>query len=164
MMWSKLKSLIEDRFAESMQGRININSAAYGNCSCGHAWITLDREVIANFCTRAHWNRKSYDSVKGCYVETDLTDKEMKRYQRQFVDYGDFSRQDLYTSCWAFIHDLSIDVALASDNILIQCLALLDKRVGKRRLAKIDSNKLHPLAKKLFLERMSQSAYKKSGL
>ena len=39
--------------------------------------------------------------------------------------------------------------------ILIQCLALLDKRVGKRRLKKINPDKLHPLACKLFNVRVS---------
>lgn len=155
MRWSKLKFLIQDRFADSLKGRVNINSTAYGNCSCGHAWITLDKEIIANFCTRAHWNRKCYDYEKSQYINTDLTEEEKKRYRNQFVEYGDFSRQDLYKSCWAFIHNLTIEGALKSNNILIQSLALLDKRVGKRRLKKIDPDKLYPLARKLFSERIS---------
>ncbi len=51
MQWSKLRSLIVERFAEPLQKRLDIHGAAYGNCSCGHAWLTLDGEVIANFCT-----------------------------------------------------------------------------------------------------------------
>lgn len=155
MRWSKLKSLIEERFADSIRGRVNINSTAYGNCSCGHAWITFDKEIIANFCTRAHWNRKCYDYEKSSYVHTDLTEGEKNRYRNQFVEYGEFSRQELYKSCWAFIHDLTIEAALELDDALIQSLALLDKRVGKRRLKKIDAEVLHPLARKLFCERIS---------
>lgn len=154
MKWSKLKSLVEERFAGSIRGRININSTAYGNCSCGHAWLTLDKEVIANFCTRAYWNRKYFDYEKSRYANSDLTDEEKKRYRYQFVEYGDFSRQDLYKSCWAFLHNLTIDDALQSNDVLIQSLAMLDKRVGKRRLKKIEPESLHPLAKKLFSERV----------
>lgn len=155
MRWSKLRFLIERQLADSMQRRVSIYSAAYGNCSCGHAWITLDREVIANFCTRAHWNRRSYDYKQSSYVERNLSKQEKQRYANQSVEYGDFSRQQLYLSCWTFIHDLSIEEALVSDNILIQSLALVDKRLGKRRLHKIDPAKLHPLARKLLNERVS---------
>jgi len=155
MRWSKLKFLIEERFADSLKGRLNINSTAYGNCSCGHAWITLDKEIIANFCTRAYWNRQCYDYEKSQYIHTDLTEEEKKRYRNQFIEYGDFSRQDLYQSCWAFMHDLTIDAALESNNVLIQSIALLDKRVGKHRLNKINPETLHPLARKLFSERIS---------
>jgi hypothetical protein len=139
--------LIEERFVNSLWGRVNINSAAYGNCSCGHARITLNKEIIANFCTRAHWSRKCYDYTKSHNIETDLSEEEKKRYRNQFVEYGDFSRQELYKACWAFIHDLTIEAALESNDVLTQSLALLDKRVGKRRLQKIDPEELHPLAK-----------------
>jgi len=154
MRWSKLKSQVEERFADSIKGRVKINSAAYGNCSCGHAWLTLDGTVIANFCTRAYWNRRRYDYENRKYFRAVPTELENKRYQNQLVEYGDFSRQDLYKSCWTFIHDLTIEEALNSNNVLIQCLALLDKRVGKRRIKKIEVDKLHPLASKLFSERV----------
>lgn len=154
MKWSKLKYVTEDRFADAIKGRVKINSTAYGNCSCGHAWITLDKEVIANFCTRAYWKRKRYEKDKDRYIHIDVTENEIKRYPNQLVEYGDFSRQDFYTSCWTFIHDLTIEEALESNDILIQSLALMDKRIGKRRLSKITPEMLHSLPRKLFTVRM----------
>jgi hypothetical protein len=151
--WSKLKSLIEAGIADSLRGRVSINSTAYGCCSCGHAWITLDKEVIANFCTRAHWNRKYYDYESRKYVDLALSETEKNRYRNQFVEYGDFSRQDLYRSCWRYIHDLTIEAALESDDVLVQSLAILDKRLGQRRLMRINPEKLHPLVRVLFIER-----------
>lgn len=53
MRWTKLKQKVEQNFAESIASRVAIHSAAYGACTCGHAWITVDGEVIANFCTMA---------------------------------------------------------------------------------------------------------------
>ncbi len=50
---------------------------------------------------------------------------------------------------------MTIEAALESNDVLIQSLALLDKRVGKRRLKKIEPEELHPLARKLFGERIS---------
>ena len=76
-------------------------------------------------------------------------------YQEQFTEYGELSRQDAYKACWEFVHDISVEEALNSDDCLIQSLAILDSRVSKRRLQKIEQNKLHPLACKLLYERMS---------
>lgn len=156
MKWSKLKSLVEGRIAPSMAGRVAINSTAYGNCSCGHAWITIDKEVVANFCTRAFWNRSpSFDQEKGRFVADEIPEGVRKKYEKQLVEYGELSRQDAYQSCWEFVHDLSVEDALISEDPLIQSLAVLDSRVGKRRLTKIELESLHPLASKMFTERLA---------
>ena len=59
------------------------------------------------------------------------------------------SRQDVYEACWEYLHDLSIEKALISNDPLIQSLAVIDKTVGKKRIGKIEKDTLHPLAKKL---------------
>jgi len=139
MRWSKLRSLIEGRFTPALEGRLSIHSTAYGNCSCGHCWITLDKEVIANFCTRAYFNEKLGMRGEG----------ENPMYERQLVVYGEMSRQGAYTSMFDFVHTLSIEHALESQDVLVQALAVVDSRIGKRRLASIDSESLHPLARTL---------------
>ena len=149
MKWSKLKKLTQDRFDDSLKGRVTLNSTRYGNCTCGHAWLCLDGTVIANFCTRAYWNRKYYDYEQECYWHSIVTDEESRRYMGQYVEYGEQSRQDFYRSCWLFVHELNIDQSLASSNPMIQSLAVIDRRLGKRRLQSIDTNMLHPLARKL---------------
>ena len=144
MRWSKLRRLVEDRFCGELKGRVAINSTAYGNCSCGHAWVTLDGEILANFCTRAYYNARSGSASA----------ESLKKYKDQFVVYGEGSRQDFYESCWDFIHSTSIEAALAETDPVIQAFAVIDKRLGKRRLAKIDVSRLHPLARRLYRERM----------
>lgn len=143
MKWSKLRKLVEGRFCDELKGRVAIKSAAYGACSCGHAWITLDGKILANFCTRAYWNEV-------LEVSSEAT---KNKYKDQFVVYGEGRRQDFYQSCWDFIHKVSIDDALAETDAVIQALAIIDKRVGKRRLTALDPNWLHPLAQRLYLER-----------
>tara|TARA_B100000749_G_scaffold277997_1_gene267869 strand:+ start:242 stop:685 length:444 start_codon:yes stop_codon:yes gene_type:complete len=140
MRWSKLRSLVKERFARELVGRLDINSTAYGACSCGHAWLTWDGNVIANFCTRAKYN------ANGC---EDRSEKPNPMYADQFAEYGEFSRQDAYEACWAFIHDLSIEEALIDDDPLVTMLALADGRIGKRRLAKMERDTFHPLAAKV---------------
>ena len=138
MRWSKLKKLVEERFAPSVAKRLSIHSAAYGNCSCGHCWITLDKNVVANFCTRAFYNKK----LDG---DTGLN----PMYKEHLVLYGEKSRQDAYRSMFDYVHSLSHDEALKSDDVLIQALCVLDSRLGKHRLASFDASELHPLARKL---------------
>ncbi len=138
MRWSKLKKLVEERFAPSLAKRMAIHSAAYGNCSCGHCWITLDKAVVANFCTRAFYNKK---------LHGDSGTNPM--YKNHLVLYGEKSRQDAYRSMFDYVHSLSHDEALKSDDVLVQALAVVDSRLGKRRLMSVDDSNLHPLAKKL---------------
>lgn len=145
MRWSKLRKLVEDRFCEELKGRVAINSTAYGNCSCGHAWVTLDDQVLANFCTRAYYNER--------YLGT-ASERTKAKYRDQFVVYGEGSRQNFYDSCWDYIHETSVEDALAETDPVMQALAVIDKRVGKRRLAGIDPSALHPLARRLHMERM----------
>jgi hypothetical protein len=152
MRWSKLKQRIEENFADSVSRRVAIHSAAYGACTCGHAWLTLDGTIIANFCTRAYGNRYAYHRKEN---DAGVTPEQAKRYQDQFVEYGEMSRQNVYEACWAFLHDLAFDDALTSDDPLIQTLAVLDRRLGKRRYAAIERKTLHPLARKLFETRLA---------
>ncbi len=139
MRWSKLKKLVEERFADSVSARVSINSAAYGNCTCGHCWITLDKKVVANFCTRAYYNNQLYSDT------FDIGTNPM--YKEQLVVYGEMSRQDAHASMFDYVHSLSHDKALESDDVLIQSLAILDSRLGKRRLSQLDKSTLHPLAR-----------------
>ncbi len=53
MMWSKLKQRIEERFADSLAGRVEVLSTYYrhgGWDNDGRGWLTFDRREIANFC------------------------------------------------------------------------------------------------------------------
>ena len=155
MKWSKLKSEIEARFCDSMQKRVTINSTRYGNCTCGHAWITLDKEIIANFCTRAFWNTNpNFDETNQKWLQGNSINEDNKKYGKLENSYGELSRQDVYESCWEFLHDLSIDQAIQSENPLIQSLSVIDKRLGKRKIIEIAENPLHPLARKLLNERI----------
>jgi hypothetical protein len=139
-----------------MKKRVSINSTRYGNCTCGHAWITLDQKVIANFCTRAFWNTgPEIDEKTGKWVQGKYRNEENTKYATLENTYGELSRQNVYESCWAYLHDLPIEQAVLSDNPLIQSLAMIDKRLGKRKMKAIDPKVLHPLAKRLLYERVT---------
>lgn len=138
MRWSKLKSLVEQRFAPSLDGRVRVYSTRYGDCTCGRAWITVDGEQVANFCTRAV-HSKTFDRSE---------------HARRLHGHGEMTRQDAYASCWAFVHELSIDDALNDPDPLVQALAVLDSRVGRRRLEGLEPERLHAMAQDLLRVRL----------
>ncbi|MEM7735510.1 MAG: hypothetical protein AAF267_06945 [Deinococcota bacterium] len=164
MKWSKLQSLVESRFAPAVQGRVAIYSTTYGRSTAGHAWIELDKRVLANFDTQAFCKSRPFLIGKDGNYVVDQDGKakvgpipdwaNTKKYDNQPVEYGELSRQDVYEACWAFVHDLTVDEALASQNPILQSLAVLDARLGKRRLNHLNSDSLHPLAAQLLQVRV----------
>lgn len=142
MRWSKLEQLVEARFATSVAGRVAIFSTRYGECTCGRAWVTVDGEEVANFCMRAAFNFEL-----GRTAGRELP-----------AGYGELSRQDAYKACWAYLHDLSIDQAIEDSDPLVQSLAVLDARLGRRRLGSLPVHALHPLAQRMLaLRREAES-------
>ena len=120
------------------------------NANGGRAWLTVDGEEIANFCTRARSNRLFEEMLIDRGSPPDPRDEEPDVP----FGYGELSREDAYAARWAFADDLSIGQALADSDPLVQALAVLDSRLGKRRLSRLDATSMHPLAGKMLLLRL----------
>jgi len=61
MRWSKLKKLVESRFALQIQNRIAIHITSYANSQFwGRAWFTFDGKELVNFCEDDHWRPFKY--------------------------------------------------------------------------------------------------------
>lgn len=150
MKWTKLKSTIESRFAKSVRGRVEIWTTAYRkpDSVTGRGWITLDGEQIVNFGTALSWLKhgayfhESSNTV--CLKHPEVRAEE--RSPSNLIEEGEFSRFDLHLACWESLN-MSIDDQLQSRNPLIRSLAVLDRRVGTRRLQKIDDEGEHPLVR-----------------
>ncbi len=142
MKWSKLKQTVEEKFSDRIGKRVKIYTTRYtsGSYFMVRGWITIDGEEIANFSTPDNYAKFNWNTP-----ELDKRIPEDERNNGNAVEKGEFSRHDLMDACWSYIN-LSIDDALMSDNPIINAFAMLDKRLGKRRLKTIDSTSLHPLA------------------
>ena len=57
MRWSKLKKTVEDKFADSIKGKVELWSTAYRkpNSSTGRGWITIEGKELVNFATILSW-------------------------------------------------------------------------------------------------------------
>jgi len=144
MKWSKLKKTIEDNFAISVSGRVAIFVTRYtsGSYFMVRGWITIDKEEIANFSTPDNYNKFEWDTP-----DIDKRISADERSEGNTVEKGEFSRADFLDACWEFSR-LNIDEALESHNPVIRSFAMLDRRLGKRRLKSIDRENLHPLVLK----------------
>lgn len=78
------------------------------------------------------------------------------RYPGRF-DMGLFAGYDLPLAMREYL-TLSIDGAIASRNPLIRALAVLDRRAGERRLARIDPAQEVPIVRELLEVRRSAGA------
>lgn len=158
MKWSKLRKLVEDTFAESVRGRVQIHSTRY-RCSCGRGWITIDGEELVDLSTIL-----SGTIYRSIYHEATRTDcarhpavPDEARKPGNLVEPGEFSRFDLHEACWEYIHS-SVNDSLKSNNPLIVSLAVLNAKVGRGRLNRLDGRTLHPLTRALLEVRLKAEA------
>ena len=132
-MWSKTKQILENRLADELKGRVRYGWDVYrrlGMCSteCHVMSIFVDGECW--FHTDQRFWKKKYGSDRlekngdmDIIRETGLVDNY----------YGDTISGYIHE----FLNVLSIDEAISHENYFIRLLAVLDKRVGKRRLRKL---------------------------
>ena len=157
MRWSKLKKEIENRFADSLKGRVSIYSTRYTSASfsMSRGWITFDGKEIVNFSTPDSVNVHGvyYNELTQSICASHRAIKNYERTPNKIIEKGEFSRYDFHEACWSFIN-LSIEDALTNDNPIINSLAILDSRLGKRRLKEINQDKLHPLVKRILQIRL----------
>lgn len=152
MKWSKLKKEVELRLVDKLQGRLAFFTTTYANSSLGRSWVTFDKTQIANFETiLSYVNYDAYYHVltdRPPYKTHESID-DTKRTPDLPMERGEFSQFDFLNSCWDYLQ-LNIDEALASKNPIVKSIAMVDKRLGKRRLSEMNFDDLHPLTK-LFL-------------
>lgn len=152
MVWSKLKKNIEENFASSLSKRVKLLTTTYGSSYdvqdlYNRGWITVDGDEVVNFSTPDAFfmYRRDLNATTPAKFEANTAIKEYSsRTPDKLVETGEFSKFDLTYCCSSFLN-LSIDKAIEHESPIIQMLAVLDKRLGKRRLLLLDSDKLHPL-------------------
>ena len=136
MRWSKLKQQVEAMFADGVRGRVELRTTRYEKAHdrFGRSWITVDGREVANM-----------SNYLAC--GDSIADGNPDRFEA-----GVFAGYDLPLAMREYLA-LSIDAAIASPNPLIRALAVLDRRAGERRLARIDPAEEVPLVRELLAVR-----------
>ena len=147
MQWSRLKQLLENNLSPSLKGRVQLHSTRYRGTHDqeGRAWITVDKKDIFSMCT-VKWMWKHYHLEKEIEEANNgeqpdpgvgnryffLDDSAQQILKKQ----GIYSQYEFYKAANTFV-ELPIQDALQSEDKLIQALAILDRRVGKRTLRRL---------------------------
>ena len=133
-MWSKTRQTLEGRLPEDLKGRVSCHWDVYrrdGKCrtECHVMSIFVDGE---------------------CWFHTDQRFWDVKYASRPEPKDSDVIRETgLVENYWGdtvseYIHQslnvLSIEEAIAHDNYFIRLLAVLDARLGKRRIKALAAN------------------------
>ncbi len=136
--WSKMRSKLEnDHLADCLKGHIRYFATSYSKYPDheGRAAILLDGQQIISGSYCEQWS-------KADLLPKDATLQKRLRTEFPFIDetalkYGQFDQRCFYIAFNKFDNQ-SIEKSLESDDLIVRIFAVLDKRVGKRRLLKLD--------------------------
>ena len=147
MQWSKLKRRVESFLATSVAGRVELRSTRYrgSHDQEGRGFITFDKKEVWDMCTLRAW-RSEYELQKQIEAQQEIRPIDAHELARQEIEsQGLFSQYRFYESLEEYCN-LSVEEAIDSENILIRALAMLDRRVGKRRLRSLgEEANIHPM-------------------
>ena len=166
MQWSKTKSTLESFLCDKLQGRIKIYATVYRkfhDCP-SRVWITFDKKEIisASDATYQTKHEQLYRQIKKEGGLKDIPFNEnwhvmFNSPERQelikashkaeaMINQNTFNSYHFYAPFMEY-GSLSIEEALHSENIIIRAYAMLDRRLGKRRLSKfkLTIEDTHPL-------------------
>lgn len=139
MKWSKHKKRVESLFSPSVKGRLELRSTSYRGTHDeeGRGYITFDKKEIWSMCTLKFYSIE-YDKIKDIVERENVTPYEAQLLaHKELESEGKYNQYKYYESLDEYCNN-SIEKSLLSDNLLVRCLAMLDKRLGKRRLQNID--------------------------
>lgn len=106
----------------------------------GRAWLTVDGQEVSSFCEFTFENAWRDAGRRERPTGWPFTDSAYEAIRAA----GLTDKVDLLDAMGTVIGS-SIDQLLESPDPLVRALAMLDRRLGKRRLARIDCSSEHPL-------------------
>lgn len=142
MQWSKRKKTVEEFFSDSVKGRVELRSTHYrgSHDEEGRGYITFDKTEIWSMCTLSFYSIE-YERIDEIVSREGITPYEAQKIAHEtLAAEGKFNQYTYYDSLDTYCNS-SIEASMASDNLLIKCLAMLDSRLGKRRLQSLDLSK-----------------------
>ncbi|WP_185230346.1 SF0329 family protein [Teredinibacter franksiae] len=146
MKWTKLKKNVESFFSEKVKGRVELRAASYNGThdNDGRGYITVDGKEVWNMCTLSYYSKEHEKILKQLDAGAEnICDAQIKGI-------AELDKEGTYSQ-WGYYNHLqdycsySIDLSLVSDVPLIKSLAMLDSRVGKRRLKSLDVSSDHEM-------------------
>ncbi|MEE1061034.1 MAG: hypothetical protein UH080_04310 [Ruminococcus sp.] len=136
-VWSKMRHKLENEYlAPSLRGHIQYFCTRYTHSHDeeGRASIRLDGKEILKGCYYNFWLK---------FPEDEQTlEKRFRPFDyinETALKLGAFDQRSFYSAFEKFDNQ-SIEESLVSENLIVRIFAILDRRVGKRRLIKLKDN------------------------
>lgn len=137
MSWSGMRNKLENEYlARALRGHIRYYATSYSKSPDheGRAAILLDSKEIIAGCYYNNW-------FKAALFPRDARYERRMKEEMAFMDdtavrLGVFDQRSFYEA-FSIFDNQSIEESLSSENMLVRIFAILDRRVGKRRLEKI---------------------------
>jgi hypothetical protein len=131
MQWSKLKTKVKSFICDELADRVDFYVTSYRKSHDGvdKVWITFDGQKVFTI--------KHYDyafAERNLYWTTELKQKEI---QESLLKNEIYNPQEFGESLAEYLK-LPISDSLTSSNPIIKAFAIIDKRVGKRTLEKLE--------------------------
>lgn len=139
MKWSQIKKRTENRFAPSVRGRFDFQVTQYRQMRYwfrSRGWLSIDGCEILNL-TVTRYVAAEWTEEQGYIEDLEL--------QNANIFCGTSLPRELRDSL-----DMSIEAAMTSEETLIRAFAMLDARLGKRRLLKMKMEDEHDLVRRLY--------------
>lgn len=141
--WSGIRNKLEnDYLAESLRGHIQYFATSYSKSPDheGRAAIRYDGKEVIKGC---YWN----NWMKAHLFPKDDTYEKRMSVENAYMDdtalkLGVFDQRCFYRAFDEFDNQ-SIEKSLVSENLLVRIFAILDRRVGKRKLKEMQENILN---------------------
>lgn len=146
MQWSKLKKRVEENFAESIKGRVELYTTAYRRQDeIARSWIVIDGTQEVSFTDCASWrNLGAYFhelTPTDCLRHTSIDDN--VRVEGKLFEDGEFSSYDFKIMAFESL-SISASDCIASEHPILRCLGVLHRKTGKAKV-KVMQLDAHPL-------------------
>lgn len=141
-MWSKTRQVLEDRLAENLKGRVSYHHDVYRTKGCEEKpdWKT-EYHVLSILVDGEPWFCTNPNFFVKLGRRPNEKSKEEVIRETGFVacDWG--SSDELAPAfIHQFLNELSIVQAITHENYFIRLLAVLDARLGKRKIKELVDN------------------------
>lgn len=138
MRWSKLKKVVEEGFAPAVQGRVEVMVTRYRNAhdQAGRWGILIDGEEV---CGLGDMEAEMIENelIAGLVGELGLEPSQVQGRAQETMRARAQHKVHMFNESVFDFTNMSIDAALESGDVIQRCLAILDRRTGKRRLERL---------------------------
>lgn len=187
MSWSKMKQNLESFLCPALYGRVEYGATSYRYLAdkAGQCYIKVDKKNIFNMSdtsTLIKWYQTEQEIKNDPDIEVPISDEEIENIRkdtkgavpedrlkviarnRKISEYAKEMLSAQTALCKSNFNDIanrfltiSIEESLESNDILLNVLALMDRRVGKKRLLKMSEEMRlkHPIVRYFYELRLS---------